>query len=74
MYSTQLSLCEYRFYIYFHVLYSTEPSSDLLKSIERHENIAQGGPHQKRDLVDAYTHASCAACHNMAKQRALPTL
>ena len=38
------------------------------------EKIAQGGPLQKRDIVDTKTHASCAACHNGTKQSAIPSM
>ena len=38
------------------------------------EIIAQGGPHQKRDIVDTKTHTLCAAGQNWTKQRAFPTM
>ena len=37
------------------------------------EKIAQGGVHQKRDIVDTKTHASCAARLNKDKQSGFPT-
>lgn len=37
------------------------------------ENIAQGGPLPKRDIVDTYTHASCAIGPNITKQTYFPT-
>ena len=37
------------------------------------EKIAQGGVHQKRDIVDTKTHASCAARLNRDKQSGFPT-
>ena len=36
------------------------------------EIIAQGGAHQKRDLVVPTYHASCARCQNRTKQTGFP--
>ena len=38
------------------------------------EKIAQGGVHQKRDIVDTKTHTSCAAGLNRDKQSGFPTM
>ena len=38
------------------------------------EKIAQGRVHQKRDIVDTKTHASCAAGQNRDKQSPFPTM
>ena len=37
------------------------------------EIIAQGGVHQKRDIVDTKTHALCVARQNTTKQSGFPT-
>ena len=40
---------------------------------KKSKNIAQGGALPKRDIVDPFTHASCATGPNMTKQFIFPT-
>jgi hypothetical protein len=46
----------------------------ISKQFFKVEIVVLVGPCQKRDIVDTFSHASRATCHNMYKQTDFPTI